>query len=107
VKLPQSHAQQGLQQTRGGHELREAGVILAGDLSGQKARLELMAALGVGLREEELRTHFERYARRSPPRSSTAAIGLAVRSGPPAGPAMVIPSSVLIRRGPDWNAETT
>jgi L-asparaginase len=46
----------------GGHELREAGVILAGDLSGQKARLELMAALGAGLRGEELRTHFERYA---------------------------------------------
>jgi L-asparaginase len=46
----------------GGHELREAGVIVAGDLSGQKARLELMAALGAGLREEELRAHFQRYA---------------------------------------------
>ncbi len=43
----------------GGQELREAGVIFAGDLSGQKARLELMAALGAGLRGEKLRAHFE------------------------------------------------
>ncbi|HZD67994.1 MAG TPA: asparaginase, partial [Actinomycetes bacterium] len=55
----------------GGQELREAGVILAGDLSGQKARLELMAALGAGLRGEELRAHFERYQRR-PGCASTA-----------------------------------
>ena len=46
----------------GGQELRQAGVIPAGDLSGQKARLELMAALGAGLRGEALRTHFRRYA---------------------------------------------
>ncbi|HZC99445.1 MAG TPA: hypothetical protein VFA46_04390 [Actinomycetes bacterium] len=46
----------------GGQELRQAGVIPAGDLSGQKARLELMAALGAGLHGEALRTHFRRYA---------------------------------------------
>jgi L-asparaginase len=46
----------------GGQELREAGVIFAGDLSGHKARLELMAALGAGLRGEKLRARFQRYA---------------------------------------------
>lgn len=42
----------------GGKLSREHGIILAGDISGQKARLRLMLALGMTSDLEELRTYF-------------------------------------------------
>jgi L-asparaginase len=42
----------------GGHDLASAGVILAGRRTGLMARIELICALGAGLRGEELRAAF-------------------------------------------------
>ena len=46
----------------GGHMLKEMGVILGGDLSGPKARIKLMVALGVTSEPAELRRFFEEGA---------------------------------------------
>jgi L-asparaginase len=43
----------------GGQSLRELGVIPGGDLSGQKARIALIFALGAGLSIEEIRDFFD------------------------------------------------
>ena len=43
----------------GGADLKQKGVILAGRLSGPKARLQLMAALGAGYGPEAIRNSFE------------------------------------------------
>jgi L-asparaginase len=43
----------------GGHDLAAAGVILAGRRTGLMARIELICALGAGLRGEQLRAAFE------------------------------------------------
>lgn len=43
----------------GGHELRQLGAILGGYLSGQKARIKLMLALGRTTNVDEIRTIFE------------------------------------------------
>ncbi|MGK4002460.1 hypothetical protein WMF31_07550 [Sorangium sp. So ce1036] len=45
----------------GGRRLRELGVIAAGALSGPKARLALMFALGAGFDAARLRDHFEQH----------------------------------------------
>ena len=42
----------------GGFDLQDAGALLAGRRSGLAARIELICALGAGLRGEALRTHF-------------------------------------------------
>jgi L-asparaginase len=44
----------------GGHELRQMGAILGGSLSGQKARIKLMLALGLTTNVEEIRSIFEK-----------------------------------------------
>ncbi len=44
----------------GGHELRQMGAILGGSLSGQKARIKLMLALGYTNDVEEIRAVFEK-----------------------------------------------
>ncbi|WP_437986820.1 hypothetical protein [Sorangium sp. So ce117] len=46
----------------GGRRLRDLGVIAAGALSGPKARLALMFALGAGLDGAALRAYFDRLA---------------------------------------------
>jgi L-asparaginase len=43
----------------GGHDLAEAGVILAGRRTGLMARIELICALGAGLRGDDVRAAFE------------------------------------------------
>ncbi|RQD72582.1 MAG: asparaginase [Tindallia sp. MSAO_Bac2] len=43
----------------GGKELKDMGVLLGGDLPGQKARIKLMLALGVTSEVEDLRSIFE------------------------------------------------
>jgi L-asparaginase len=43
----------------GGKTLAEGGVIFAGDLSGQKARILLSVLLGMGLPPDELRSEIE------------------------------------------------
>lgn len=50
----------------GGIEVREAGLIGGGWRPGLKARIELICALGAGLRGDDLRAAFE------PPRSEHA-----------------------------------
>ncbi|MEW6732023.1 MAG: asparaginase [Acidobacteriota bacterium] len=45
----------------GGHELRQMGAILGGYLSGQKARIKLMLALGRTKDVDEIRDIFEHY----------------------------------------------
>ncbi|MCL5958024.1 MAG: asparaginase [Chloroflexi bacterium] len=46
----------------GGKTLRALGIIPAGDLSGQKARVALSFALGAGLNVDEIRSYFARVA---------------------------------------------
>jgi len=45
----------------GGADLKQKGIIMAGRLSGIKARILLMVALGEGLKLEEIRNSFEYY----------------------------------------------
>jgi L-asparaginase len=46
----------------GGHSLLEAGAILGGDLTGPKARVALMFALGSGMNTDAIRGWFKLVA---------------------------------------------